>query len=274
MGGGTSGRTAFEGSSASSHRGLVERLGRAASLLDRRGAGLRRTRHAGLGAGARGGARARGRLGRRRRPSSAACCRRPAVALLALDLGVVITASHNPPEYNGVKFFDASGHKLSDATEEQIEALLDCGARRPTRAPSSASTIAADAYVEYVLDHFGADLSGLELVVDCANGAYSGLAAGGLRAARRTRSTRSATRPTARTSTSAAAPPTPRCCERTVVERLRPRDRLRRRRRPHARGRRARRAGRRRPDPRDPRARPRRRARRRHADDEPRLRTR
>src|SRR3954452_23540336 len=49
----------------------------------------------------------------------------PAVALLRLDLGVVISASHNPPEYNGVKFFDGDGHKLSDASEEQIEALLD-----------------------------------------------------------------------------------------------------------------------------------------------------
>src|SRR5438874_1980654 len=48
----------------------------------------------------------------------------PAVALLALDLGVVISASHNPPEYNGVKFFDAQGHKLPDQAEEQIEELL------------------------------------------------------------------------------------------------------------------------------------------------------
>ena len=46
----------------------------------------------------------------------------PAVALLALDLGVVISASHNPPEYNGVKFFDGKGRKLSDKSEEQIGA--------------------------------------------------------------------------------------------------------------------------------------------------------
>ena len=54
----------------------------------------------------------------------------PAVALLALDLGVVISASHNPPEYNGVKFFDSQGHKLSDQAEEQIEELLAAAARR------------------------------------------------------------------------------------------------------------------------------------------------
>src|ERR687898_1230656 len=49
----------------------------------------------------------------------------PAVALLALDLGVVISASHNPPEYNGVKFFDRDGNKLTDQSEEEIEAILD-----------------------------------------------------------------------------------------------------------------------------------------------------
>ena len=52
----------------------------------------------------------------------------PAVALLAQDLGIVLSASHNPPEYNGVKFFDAEGHKLSDADEEAIEAFLDAPA--------------------------------------------------------------------------------------------------------------------------------------------------
>src|SRR5262249_61306332 len=51
--------------------------------------------------------------------------RTPDVTLLTLDLGCVITASHNPPEYNGVKFFDRDGHKLTDEQEEEIEALLD-----------------------------------------------------------------------------------------------------------------------------------------------------
>jgi len=48
----------------------------------------------------------------------------PAVALLALDLGVVVSASHNPPEYNGIKIFDRDGRKLTDAAEEEIEALF------------------------------------------------------------------------------------------------------------------------------------------------------
>jgi phosphoglucosamine mutase len=98
----------------------------------------------------------------------------PAVALLTLDLGCVITASHNPPEYNGVKFFDRDGQKLTDAEEEEIEALLD-------RAPTGGGDIdevgvATDSYLEHVVERFGSDLSGLRIGVDCANGAYAKLA--------------------------------------------------------------------------------------------------
>ena len=98
----------------------------------------------------------------------------PAVALLALDLGVVISASHNPPEYNGVKFFDSQGHKLSDASEEQIEELL---AASPgiDQGRVERIEVATDSYLQHILDRFGSDLSGLRIVVDCANGAYSGI---------------------------------------------------------------------------------------------------
>ncbi len=99
----------------------------------------------------------------------------PAVALLALDAGVVISASHNPPEYNGVKIFDRDGQKLSDEQEEQIEALLD--------APPAAEQgrvdhvdVALDSYLEHILERFGTDLTGLSIAVDCANGAYSSIA--------------------------------------------------------------------------------------------------
>lgn len=98
----------------------------------------------------------------------------PAVALLGLDLGVVISASHNPPEYNGVKFFDRNGRKLSDAAEEEIEALLDAPA--PGGGEIDRVDIAADSYLDHVLERFGTDLSGLRIAVDCANGAYAGLA--------------------------------------------------------------------------------------------------
>jgi phosphoglucosamine mutase len=98
----------------------------------------------------------------------------PAVALLRLDLGVVISASHNPPEYNGVKLFDREGQKLVDAQEEEIEALLDAPATNGGTVVEVG--IATDSYLEHVLERFGSDLSGLRIVVDCANGAYAGLA--------------------------------------------------------------------------------------------------
>jgi phosphoglucosamine mutase len=98
----------------------------------------------------------------------------PAVALLRLDLASVVSASHNPPEYNGVKFFDRDGRKLTDATEEEIEALLD--APGPGGGEINRVEVAADSYLEHVLERFGAGLSGLRIAVDCANGAYAGLA--------------------------------------------------------------------------------------------------
>jgi phosphoglucosamine mutase len=99
----------------------------------------------------------------------------PAVALLALDLGVVISASHNPPEYNGVKFFDRDGQKLTDEAEEEIEALLDTPPAREAGTVDRVG-VATDSYLEHILERFGSDLSGLSVVVDCANGAYSGIA--------------------------------------------------------------------------------------------------
>ena len=98
----------------------------------------------------------------------------PAVALLAQDLGIVLSASHNPPEYNGVKFFTAEGHKLSDAEEEAIEALLDAPAH--ARGSVEVAEDAAAGYVAHILGHFGSDLTGVRVAVDCANGAFSTIA--------------------------------------------------------------------------------------------------
>jgi phosphoglucosamine mutase len=99
----------------------------------------------------------------------------PAVALFPDDLGFVVSASHNPPEYNGVKLFDSGGRKLPDEAEEEIEALLEApAAAEPGGIEESGHARAG--YVEHVLAHFGSDLSGLRVAVDCANGAFSGLA--------------------------------------------------------------------------------------------------
>jgi phosphoglucosamine mutase len=98
----------------------------------------------------------------------------PAVALLADGIGVVISASHNPAEYNGVKFFARGGQKLVDAQEEAIEALLD--APGPGGGAVEVDAGAARRYSDRVVARFGADLSGLRIAVDCANGAFSAIA--------------------------------------------------------------------------------------------------
>src|SRR5579872_4754905 len=127
---------------------LVERLGKASALWSGRGRVFvgRDTRASGEEleeAFARGVASAGGSA------VLAGVLPTPAVALLRLDLGVVISASHNPPEYNGVKFFDGEGRKLSDEAEEQIEALLD---EPPRGGPGSIDTVgvATDSYLEHV----------------------------------------------------------------------------------------------------------------------------
>jgi phosphoglucosamine mutase len=153
---------------------LVERLGRAATIWCDGGAVFvgRDTRRSGPDlerAFASGVASAGGHA------VLAGVLPTPAVALLSLDLGAVISASHNPPEYNGVKLFSRSGHKLTDAEEEEIEALLDSPPRNPEDGRID-TLVAIDSYLEHVLERFGSDLSGLRIAVDCANGAYSSVA--------------------------------------------------------------------------------------------------
>ena len=153
---------------------LVERLGRASALWSKGGRVFvgRDTRGSGPkleDAFARGIASAGGNA------VLAGVLPTPAVALLALDLGAVISASHNPPEYNGVKLFDRDGRKLTDAAEEEIEGLLDAP---PRDEPGQIDHVgvATDSYFEHIVERFGSDLTGLRIAVDCANGAYSGIA--------------------------------------------------------------------------------------------------
>ncbi len=98
----------------------------------------------------------------------------PAVALLADDLGAVVSASHNPPEYNGVKLLERNGRKLTDGEEEEIEALLDAPAHDGGAVERAEGL--GDVYLRHVVEHFGSDLSGVQIGVDCANGAFSSLA--------------------------------------------------------------------------------------------------
>ncbi len=102
----------------------------------------------------------------------------PAVAFLTTDLkagaGVVISASHNPPQDNGIKFFGPFGYKLSDDLEAEIEAEVAAGAPEGGRV---GEVVPMPDGVRHYLDHVQAAaearLDGLKVVVDCANGAAS-----------------------------------------------------------------------------------------------------
>jgi phosphoglucosamine mutase len=98
------------------------------------------------------------------------------VGLLNADLGVMISASHNPMPDNGIKFFAAGGHKLPDDIEDEIEAGLNEQVTRPTGAGIGRVSDVADAidrYLEHLLSATPHPLAGIRVVVDCANGASS-----------------------------------------------------------------------------------------------------
>lgn len=102
----------------------------------------------------------------------------PAIALLAREraaCGVVISASHNPVEDNGIKFFGPDGFKLPDAVEREIEALIDYSPQhRPTGtgvAGIHAVPEGEDTYLGYLVGLSTGGVAGLRIVVDCAYGA-------------------------------------------------------------------------------------------------------
>jgi len=98
-------------------------------------------------------------------------------ATLDVDLGVVLSASHNPMPDNGIKFFSRGGHKLPDEVEDAIESRLGETWDRPTGADVGRISIdtgaAGDAYVEHLINSVPHSLAGLRIAVDCANGAAS-----------------------------------------------------------------------------------------------------
>ncbi|MGI6104705.1 MAG: phosphoglucosamine mutase [Raoultibacter sp.] len=109
----------------------------------------------------------------------------PAIALLTRELhadgGVVISASHNPPEYNGIKFFDNQGFKLNDDTESLLEEyVLQGGASLDALCPGDMVGVilpvdnAADMYVDFVVESIssqGIDFSGMSIALDVGHGA-------------------------------------------------------------------------------------------------------
>ena len=110
----------------------------------------------------------------------------PAIALLAKQLGcdggIVISASHNPPEYNGIKLFDGKGFKLPDAVEDEIQAAIESGTMDADRpAGDAVGTIvdvpdAVERYVAHAVNSIVAqdiDFSGMKVALDCGHGASS-----------------------------------------------------------------------------------------------------
>ena len=105
----------------------------------------------------------------------------PAVAYLTkkykVEAGVVISASHNPVEFNGIKFFDGNGYKLPDSMEDEIEALIRNGMQGvefPTGSRVGKIKYRTDAreeYINHAVQTVPGDLSGMKIVVDCAEGA-------------------------------------------------------------------------------------------------------
>lgn len=107
----------------------------------------------------------------------------PAVAYLVpkyeADAGVMISASHNPVEFNGIKLFSNTGYKLSDDIEEEIEALIfDCPEKIKLKSGIELGRVyrrrsAVSDYVEYIKQTVDIDLSGINVAIDCANGSAS-----------------------------------------------------------------------------------------------------
>ena len=107
----------------------------------------------------------------------------PAIAFLVkdreADAGIMISASHNPCEYNGIKIFDSNGFKLPDALEEEIEALV-LDDMSPVEFPVGGDVGSVfmrydyvDLYIDHLAESVNADLTGLKIAIDCANGCAS-----------------------------------------------------------------------------------------------------
>lgn len=111
----------------------------------------------------------------------------PAVAYLVrhykADAGVVISASHNPFEYNGIKFFNGEGFKLDDAVEDEIEDIIIRNIEVNQYITGDqlgrhviADEDAAQKYIDFLVASTPMDLHGIKLVLDCANGASYAIA--------------------------------------------------------------------------------------------------
>lgn len=101
----------------------------------------------------------------------------PAVAVIAreigADAGIVISASHNPYQFNGIKFFNGSGYKLSDDVENRIEQYIIENFEIEERSQGKVTALEhpESIYINHITKDFDCDFSGIRMVLDCANGA-------------------------------------------------------------------------------------------------------
>lgn len=110
----------------------------------------------------------------------------PAVAWVTVaakaDAGIVISASHNPFEHNGIKIFNGEGYKLSDTLENQIEDIILFHQRAPLKTGAEIGRVIyadqqeSEAYIDHLVSTVGKPLEGMRILVDCANGAASATA--------------------------------------------------------------------------------------------------
>ncbi len=110
----------------------------------------------------------------------------PAVAWVTVatqaDAGIVISASHNPFEHNGIKIFNGDGFKLSDTLENEIEDIILFNKKTPLKTGADIGKVTyadqqeSEAYIEHLASTVGEDFDGMRILVDCANGAASATA--------------------------------------------------------------------------------------------------
>jgi phosphoglucosamine mutase len=104
----------------------------------------------------------------------------PALALFCaknrFDYGIMISASHNPPEYNGIKIFDDDGAKITENYEKIIEDYIDDPFYIPQKKAEISYADGRTPYIDFVKNTINADLSGMKILLDCAYGAASNFA--------------------------------------------------------------------------------------------------
>lgn len=110
----------------------------------------------------------------------------PGVAFLTIakqaDAGIVISASHNPFEHNGIKVFNAQGFKLSDALENEIEDMILFNKKAPLKTGAEIGKViyadeqASEDYIDHLVATVDTDFAGMRILVDCANGASAATA--------------------------------------------------------------------------------------------------